>query len=135
MLPILSVSCFAQQFSLPPLKFEHITSDQGLSNRSILAMMKDSKGFLWITTIDGVNRYDGMDFKIFRNDPFDSTTLSSGWAYCISEDKNGTIWMGGDYGIVLDSYNPLTGKFKRYADDPYLKKLLPDYQITYLYAD
>ena len=43
------MSCFAQQFNSPPLKFEHITSDQGLSNRSILAIMKDSKGFLVAT--------------------------------------------------------------------------------------
>ena len=50
------------------LKFEHLTLENGLSQSTINAIVQDRQGFMWFGTQDGLNRYDGYDFKIFKHD-------------------------------------------------------------------
>ena len=57
------------------IKFDHITVDQGLSQNSVMAIIQDSRGFMWFGTQEGLNRYDGYHFKIFEHDPDDNTFL------------------------------------------------------------
>ncbi|MEE9571612.1 MAG: two-component regulator propeller domain-containing protein, partial [Candidatus Neomarinimicrobiota bacterium] len=100
-------------FSQNNTSFEKFSTEQGLSQNSILHILQDSCGFLWVCTFDGLNRYDGYQFKIFRNIPGDSTSLSNNKILSICEDKRGDIWIG-TYGGGLNKYDRRTDKFKRY---------------------
>lgn len=86
----------------------------GLSIYSVTALLQDRQGFLWVGTVDGLNRYDGYEFKVFRNNSRDSTSLSSDYINVggLAEDEQGFIWIGTRYG--LNKLDPATGKFKRY---------------------
>jgi ligand-binding sensor domain-containing protein/signal transduction histidine kinase len=96
------------------IEFEHFTIDEGLSQNSIVRIFQDSRGFLWICTFGGLNRYDGYQFKIFRNIPGDSTSLSNNNILSICEDRNGDVWIG-TYGGGINRYDRKLEKFKRYV--------------------
>ena len=97
-------------------RFENLGIQHGLSQSTIFDILQDHDGFMWFATYDGVNRFDGYEVKQFRNIPFDSTSLGPGWAYGLSEDSAGHIWVAQTGGIsVLD---PVTETFKRYRYDP-----------------
>ena len=100
---------------LQDLQFDHITSEDGLSNNSVYCILQDSRGFMWFGTYDGLNRYDGYTFKIFKNDPADSTSLSNNTVWSILEDSSGYIWVGTNVG--LNKYNRDTEKFTHYLND------------------
>ena len=91
------------------LRFEHFTSENGLSENFVYTIYQDKKGFLWIGTHDGLNRYDGYGFKKFRHDPADSNSLPDNTIYSICEDRLGNIWMGTNAGLC--KYDPSTGRF------------------------
>ena len=74
--------------------FENISIPEGLSNTEVHYIYQDSNGFLWISTADGLNRYDGNSMKVFRNDPNDSTTIPNNSCFAITEDADGFIWTG-----------------------------------------
>ncbi len=76
------------------LHFEHIGIEEGLSNETVTAILQDSKGYIWIGTMDGLNKYDGYSFTKYQFDPFDSNSLSQNIIYTIWEDKYGSIWVG-----------------------------------------
>ncbi len=100
-------------FSQQQLRFEHITTAQGLSQNSVNCIFQDRNGFLWFGTKVGLNRYDGLSFTVFKSQPNDSTTLSDNHITAISEDREGYLWIGTTNG--LNCFNPLTGKVKRYV--------------------
>ncbi len=91
------------------LLFEHFTSENGLSENFVYTIYQDKKGFLWIGTHDGLNRYDGYGFKKFRHNPADSNSIPDNTIYSICEDGQGNIWIGTNNGLC--KYNPLTGVF------------------------
>jgi len=96
-----------------PVKFLDIT--HGLSNNSVLTIYQDSNDFMWFGTYDGLNRYDGYNFKTYRNRIGDTTSLASNAVYCIQKDLKNDIWVGGSKGgSVLDqskdSFIPLRYK-------------------------
>ena len=98
--------------------FEHITTSHGLSSNKVDNILQDREGFYWITTRNGLNRFDGTSFVIFRNDPADSTTISHNSCSPILEGNNGDIWVGTYFG--LNRYNKSTGKFKQiFLQHPY----------------
>lgn len=76
------------------IKFDHITVEDGLSHSSVFEIMQDSKGFLWFGTQDGLNKYDGYSFKVYKYSPFDTTSLQDNWVQSIAEDKEGNLWVG-----------------------------------------
>ena len=73
-LTVFNRNLFAQADSII---IEHISTEQGLSHRHVHCVMEDSYGFLWIGTDDGLNRYDGYEFVVYKNDIGDTTSLSS----------------------------------------------------------
>lgn len=83
------------------LRFERLTIADGLSLSSVYCIYKDSKGFMWFGTEDGLNRYDGQNFKIFRANPYDTNTISYKWIESIVEDINGNLWLGSKGGLSL----------------------------------
>ncbi|WP_430934959.1 ligand-binding sensor domain-containing protein [Saccharicrinis sp. 156] len=92
--------------------FRHLSNTDGLSQNTVNCMYQDSKGFVWIGTQDGLNRYDGYEFLIFRHDKSDTTSISHSWIWDIYEDRNGVFWIATWHG--LNRYDPNTGLFARY---------------------
>ena len=76
------------------LRFDHITTERGLSNNSVNCIFQDRAGFLWFGTQDGLQKYDGYQFTTFRHDPGDSTSLSNNLVHAIYEDRAGVMWIG-----------------------------------------
>ncbi|HEX6428139.1 MAG TPA: two-component regulator propeller domain-containing protein, partial [Niastella sp.] len=83
--------------------------DQGLSNNSVRCIYQDRKGFMWFGTYDGLNRYDGYSFKVFRNNFKNTSSLINNWINAINEDNKGNLWVGTRQGICV--YRPVTDKF------------------------
>ena len=86
--------------------FSTINSNQGLSHNKVNVFLRDKKGFIWIGTADGLNRFDGYSFKTFTNDPEDPTSIRSNTISNLGEDYDGNLWIGA--GIYLDIFNPET---------------------------
>jgi ligand-binding sensor domain-containing protein/signal transduction histidine kinase len=81
------------QSSIKKMKFSRIDVNSGLSNSNITCMLHDSNGFMWIGTRDGLNKYDGYDFTVYRNDQEDSTSLLKDNIYFLFEDSQKKIWI------------------------------------------
>jgi signal transduction histidine kinase/ligand-binding sensor domain-containing protein len=95
-------------------RFDHLTVEDGLSHNVVRAMLLDSEGFLWVGTDEGLSRYDGYGFRIFHNDPLDSTSVSGDFVLALSEDQNGRVWVGAG---GLNAYNRATESFDRVFSD------------------
>ena len=93
--------------------FENISVPDGLSNSTVNYIFQDSNGYLWISTADGLNRYDGNNIIVFKNDPNDSTTIASNNCFAITEDSEGFIWVGVS-GNAIAKYDPKNESFKRF---------------------
>ncbi|MCK6692845.1 MAG: histidine kinase [Thermoanaerobaculia bacterium] len=78
---------------LPNAAFLHYNTDQGLSNDHITAIAKDKRGFLWIGTVNGLNRFDGRSFKIFRHDPFDKNSIPGNHILGITLAPDDWLWI------------------------------------------
>lgn len=76
------------------IKFERISIKEGLSQVVVTCILQDSQGFMWFGTQDGLNRYDGYNFLIFRKDASDKNSLSNNHITCLHEDSEGFIWIG-----------------------------------------
>lgn len=83
--------------------FERITNNDGLSQGAINCILQDSKGFMWFGTKDGVNKYDGENFVVFKKNFQDTATLAGNTVLTFSEDKNKNLWIGCIGGLsILD---------------------------------
>ncbi|WP_073482345.1 MULTISPECIES: hybrid sensor histidine kinase/response regulator transcription factor [unclassified Flavobacterium] len=91
---------------------EQLDNNKGLSNSSINAIFQDSDNLLWIGTWDGLNRYDGSNFKIYRPEANNENSLSNQVILKIDEDSNGNIWIVTIHGI--NRFDKKTGTFQRY---------------------
>lgn len=81
--------------------FEKISIDEGLSNNYVTCIFQDSKGYIWIGTEDGLNRYDGKTVKIYNCNNKDKNSLSSTYITDLTEDCLGNIWVGTDDGLDI----------------------------------
>lgn len=87
-------------------KFEKVSIEEGLSNEYVTSIFQDSKGYIWIGTKDGLNRFDGEKVKIYNCNAENKNSLSSTYINDIEEDVNGNIWIATDSGLdflVTDS--------------------------------
>lgn len=97
-------------------KFSHISVEQGLSQTVVNCIMQDQLGFMWFGTQEGLNRYDGYNFKIYKRDPQDTNSLANNFIYTIYQSKDGIIWIGTN-GNGLDRFDPITETFTHYPFD------------------
>ncbi len=99
-------------------QFERVTMEDGLSSPTITSIKQDDQGFLWISTFNGLNRYDGYNFKVFRHDPYDSNSLSINEISEIYLDNQGYIWIIPVAGETINIYDSKTDKFLRFQLPP-----------------
>ncbi|MBK9416859.1 MAG: response regulator [Flavobacteriales bacterium] len=83
------------------LPFRSLTIEDGLSQGMVNTILQDKYGFMWFGTKDGLNRYDGYTFTVFRQDPEDSTTLRNNYIHALFEDNQGRLWVGTSEGLDL----------------------------------
>lgn len=79
--------------------FRHLQVENGLSNNAVICSLQDKRGFLWFGTKDGLDRYDGYAFKVFRNDPDDSSSIGSNFVHALYEDPDGLLYVGTEKGL------------------------------------
>ncbi len=85
----------------PRLSFSHLSIKDGLSQNTVNDILQDFKGFIWIGTNDGLNRYNGYEFEIFKHSFADSNTLSHNKIYSLLEDRQQRLWVGTRKGLNL----------------------------------
>jgi signal transduction histidine kinase/ligand-binding sensor domain-containing protein len=98
--------------------FERITIKDGLSQSTVNYIIQDKKGFMWFATFDGINKYDGYNFKVYKNIHNDSTSLSNNGTIYLYEDNEGYIWVVNNGNVGLNRFDPETEKFIRYMHNP-----------------
>jgi len=109
---LLLLICWAAKVAAQPdIVFHHLTEKDGLSYNIVNCFLKDSRGMLWIGTYNGLNRYDGAHFYVFRSGP-DKNTLPNNTVHKLAEDADGNIWGGTESGIFC--YNRKKNIFKAY---------------------
>ena len=87
------------------VRFNSISIDNGLSQNMIKCILQDNKGFMWFATWDGLNRYDGYNFKVYKNINNDSSSLRFNKVRTLFEDHKGVLWVG-TFGGGLSRFNP-----------------------------
>lgn len=93
-------------------RLKNISTTDGLSQSSVIAIHQDKFGQMWFGTRDGLNKYDGSKFTVFRNDVSSKNSISNNDILSIEEDNTGKIWVGTYNG--LNCYDPVTNAFTRY---------------------
>jgi len=91
---LLSFASTGQNYTL-----RHYQVEDGLSNNSVTSCLQDKKGFLWIGTRDGLNRFDGYSFKVFRNTEGKSNSIGNNYIHCLYENSEGTLLIGTEQGL------------------------------------
>jgi ligand-binding sensor domain-containing protein/signal transduction histidine kinase len=115
--PIVALAIAATQGTTPPEgRFSRYSTDQGLSESSAEVILQDRRGFIWVGTTDGLNRFDGYEFRIYRNDPTDPKSLSDDSISDLLEDSAGRLWVGTERG--LNRYDRDADRFVRFRYDP-----------------
>ena len=99
----------------------HLTIAEGLSSEKVHAVCQDRKGFMWFATMAGLNRYDGREVRVFRNDPDDARSLSHDFCASLLLDRSGRLWVGTIGGGVCRLDDTGTGfvVYRPHADDPH----------------
>lgn len=110
---ILVTSLYAQPSRV---KFERISIEQGLSQSSINTILQDSEGFLWFGTQEGLNKYDGYEFRIYKHRPNNPNSLAHNWIKTLTEDCFGNIWIG-TFGGGLSMFDRQQNKFYNFQYD------------------
>ncbi|AQG78560.1 ligand-binding sensor domain-containing protein [Spirosoma montaniterrae] len=126
LLILLAFSAQAQR----PFAIRHLTTRDGLSQGSCFYIHKDSRGFVWISSQNALNRYDGNRFTVYRADETDSATIGKGEVRGIHETRNGDLWLGTEE--CLSQYVRRTNSFRRfYATDRRGKPFISEHEVFY----
>lgn len=99
-----------------PIRFDHLGIEQGLSQSSIQAILQDSLGFMWFATQEGLNKFDGYRFQVFKHDPFNPHSPADNRTTFLMEDSRGFIWVVTNG--ILNRYDRDRDRFYRYVPDP-----------------
>ncbi len=115
------------------LRFDRLSIEDGLSQSTIFAILQDRQGFMWFGTQDGLNKYDGYTFTVYKNDPEDPTTISDNFVRALYQDANGRLWVGTNGGLNL--FDPASETFSRYQYDPNDPRSLSNNTVRAIFED
>jgi signal transduction histidine kinase/ligand-binding sensor domain-containing protein len=97
------------------IRFRRLSNPQNLSQVRVESIVQDTQGFMWFGTSNGLNRYDGYKFKVFKHEPGNPKSLSGVYVYSSFKDHSGNLWVGTDE--FLDRFDPETETFTHYKLD------------------
>ncbi len=121
-------------FSQPhPIRFQHLSVEQGLSQSEVFAIVQDKYGFMWIATRDGLNRFDGRNVEIYRHKLGDKYSLPNNSVITLFKDSRGILWVGTANGLAY--YDDNTNSFRCFFKDPTNKNSLPTNFISVINED
>ena len=131
LLPIIFVKIAKAQVD----EITYLGIENGLSNNSVNTIFKDRYGYMWFGTDDGLNRYDGYEFKVFRNNKNDSSSVAFNRIGCIASEENGDLWVGTKNGISI--YNNFSSKFHtpKFYNPKTQKSLKADAEVNAIVKD
>ena len=132
LLLVCSLAADAGKTAIPDMKFRRLDTRDGLSNAQLNYLFQDSKGYVWIGTSYGLNRYDGYRFRTFYSNAHDTLTLRSNYVDMIWEDIDGKLWL--KQGMNYSLFDPVTEKTVR-NPSPMLAKLGITGGIDRIYVD
>ena len=101
---LITINCLNAAAQEPTYNFEHLTTDDGLSQSSVFALTRDKTGFVWIGTREGLNRYDAHRLKVYKHRPGDAGSLPGNTISSLLTDSRGTVWVGTNAGLA--TYQP-----------------------------
>ncbi|MEO6671562.1 MAG: two-component regulator propeller domain-containing protein [Ferruginibacter sp.] len=116
------------------VKFDRLTTDDGLSQGMVNSIIQDKYGFMWFASNDGLNRYDGHHFTVFKNDPNDNNSIADNFIRFIFEDSEGRIWIA-TAGNGLDLFDRETENFIHFKYSANNRNGLSDNSITSIDED
>ncbi|MBB4042373.1 signal transduction histidine kinase/ligand-binding sensor domain-containing protein/DNA-binding response OmpR family regulator [Bacteroides reticulotermitis] len=113
--------------------FKHLSTKDGLSHNQVNCIFKDSRGFMWIATAGGLNRFDGCNFKVFRHNDNNAHSLPDDFIENIQEDAEGNLWVETASGYAV--YDPIKGNFNCQLATILKQKFGIDRQPALIYID
>ena len=115
-------------------RFDHLSLEQGLSQSNIQYILQDHFGFIWFSTQDGLNKYDGYTFTVYSHDPYSQTSIAGNSLNQLFEDHNGNIWILLGIGGI-NKFDRATETFTYYSHDPNNDNSLSDNNVTSILED
>lgn len=131
---LLIVFSTVTEASGPAVRFDRLSITEGLSQSAVASIIQDAQGFMWFGTEDGLNRFDGYEFRIYKHDPQDPNSISANHIKTLFEDDDGFLWVG-TLGGGLNRYDTTTGKFTRFTYDAKDPKSLPNNSVWRVIKD
>ena len=122
-----------ESYPPPDLSFRHLTTEHGLSQDHVVAILQDHLGFMWFATGEGLNRYDGNSFLVYKNDPSDPGSLSHNFIRDVFEDAQGYLWVAAY--PVINKFDPRTERSSRYRHDPNNPRSFSDDSVESISSD
>ncbi|WP_227806050.1 ligand-binding sensor domain-containing protein [Algibacter lectus] len=116
------------------MKFEHFTTENGLSQSDVNTIFQDDNLFMWFGTHDGLNKYDGYNFRIFKPDSKNPKSISSNLIWKIIDDSKGNLWIA-TTGGGLNYFDKQTEEFKSFKSDPNNPDSIKSDHIRVLFRD
>lgn len=116
------------------IEFEHLNVEDGLPSNFTSSVVQDDQGFIWFATKNGLAKYDGAEFTIYKYDPDNSNSLSNNYTWFLIKDRNGNLWIT-TFGGGLNKFDPKTETFTRYQHDPNNPSSLTSDNIQSVYED
>src|SRR5919108_2365576 len=98
---LLAVAAPAAAGPTRPVRFDRLSLEQGLSQSTVMRILQDRRGYVWLATEDGLNRFDGLAFKVYKHDPADTASLPSSFVWDVEEDGSGNLWVATVEGLAM----------------------------------
>lgn len=133
-LAALLLACPAGAIPESAIRFRSLGLEEGLSQSVVISLAEDREGFLWIGTQDGLNRYDGLEFEVFRANPSDSTSLPSIFNSTLFADRRGRLWVASSPAGLSVRYPDRPG-FHSFFHDPHNPGSLGDERVLSICED
>ncbi|HMD29650.1 MAG TPA: two-component regulator propeller domain-containing protein, partial [Steroidobacteraceae bacterium] len=117
-----------------PMYFEHLTMRDGLSQSTVNDILQDSKGYVWLATESGLDRYDGYSIREYRRERGNEQALASDYIWSIAEDARGDLWLATDGGGVA-RWDRRTEQFQQFRHDPQKSRSLASDAVRTILID